>query len=404
MLAKIEKEQGPVQDDGYPPPRGISTNLNNNNSLFENEFRKKWFPQITDENWLDWKWQVANRITEKEEIEKYIDFTPSEKAAFELGENNLPFSITPYYLSLIDLNDKKDSLRKTVIPRIEETIISRGESDDPLGENGDSPVPSIVHRYPDRVLFLTTSFCSVYCRYCTRSRMVGGHCVPFNQYWQAGIDYIKDHPEIRDVVISGGDPLLLEDDKIEWLLDQVYAIDHVEMVRIGTKTPMVLPMRFTPNLLRILSKHRPLFLSIHCTHPNEITSLSRLALNSIADSGIVMGSQTVLLKEINDDHEILKSLFHKLLECRVKPYYLFQCDPITGSSHFRTTVEKGKQIMFNLRGFTSGYAIPYYVIDAPGGGGKVPILPEYEIGNNNGERVLRNYEGKNYSYIEEKAI
>ena len=309
-----------------------------------------------------------------------------------------PFSVTPYYLSLIDPNDVNNAIRRTVIPSIEESYVGKGESSDPLAEEHTTAVQGLVHRYPDRVLFLTTSFCSTYCRYCTRSRMVGGHTEALQNHWEKALEYIREHSEVRDVVISGGDPLTLSDEMLDYLLSEVTGIEHVEMVRIGTKVPMVMPQRINEGLLAVLRKYKPIYMSIHATHPDEMTAEAARACNALSDAGVVLGSQTVLLKGVNDSVPILTDLFHKLLRARVKPYYLFQCDPISGSEHFRTTVDKGKALMQGLRGFTSGYAIPQYVIDTPGGGGKVPILPQYEVGQDDEHLYLRNYEGKVFSY------
>ncbi len=362
------------------------------------KFRKTYFPDVTKEMWDDWHWQVSHRITTLSQISRFLTLTPEERQALEHAEASFPFSVTPYYLSLINPSDPDSALRKSVVPSILESFTSPGESEDPLHEENTSPVSGIVHRYPDRALFLTTSFCSVYCRYCTRSRLVGGHTEPLEFFWKEAIEYIRNTPAIRDVVISGGDPLTLSDEKIEYLLKEITSIKHVEMVRIGTKVPMVLPQRITANLLRILKRYKPIYLSVHCTHPDEITVESSKACNSLADAGVVMGSQTVLLKGINDSVETLMELYHRLLKVRIKPYYLFQCDPITGSEHFRTTVDKGKELIRGLRGFTSGYAVPQYVIDTPGGGGKVPILPDYEVGHDEKNLYLRNYEGKVFAY------
>ncbi len=362
------------------------------------KFRKAYFPDATIEMWNDWHWQVSHRITTLSQISRFLTLTSEERQALEHAEESFPFSVTPYYLSLIKPSDQDSALRKSVVPSILESFTSQGESADPLHEENTSPVPGIVHRYPDRALFLTTSFCSVYCRYCTRSRLVGGHTEPLEFFWKEAIQYIRNTPAIRDVVISGGDPLTLSDEKIEWLLKEITSIKHVEIVRIGTKVPMVLPQRITPNLLRILKRYKPLYLSVHCTHPDEITPESSKACNSLADAGVVMGSQTVLLKGVNDTVETLMELYHRLLKVRIKPYYLFQCDPISGSEHFRTTVAKGKELIRGLRGFTSGYAVPQYVIDTPGGGGKVPILPDYEVGHDEKNLYLRNYEGKVFAY------
>jgi lysine 2,3-aminomutase len=362
------------------------------------QFRKTFFPDATAREWNDWHWQLAHRTTTLEGISVFLDPTEEERSALERSDTQFPFSVTPYYLSLIDRDDPENALRKTVVPSIRESFSGEGESADPLHEDLTSPVPGIVHRYPDRVLFLTTSFCSVYCRYCTRSRMVGGHTEALQRHWEQAIAYIRDNPAIRDVVVSGGDPLTLADEQIDWLLSSLFAIDHVEMVRIGTKVPVVLPQRITPRLVSILKRYKPLYMSVHCTHPDEITAESAKAFARIADAGVVMGSQTVLLKSVNDSVETLTELYHRLLQVRVRPYYLFQCDPIIGSAHFRTTVAKGREVMAGLRGFTSGYAVPQYVIDTPGGGGKVPILPAYEVGHDAGNLYLRNYEGKVFAY------
>jgi lysine 2,3-aminomutase len=365
-------------------------------------FRKQFYNNVSNEEWNNWKWQIANRIETYDAISRFLTLRDDEKKAIEVNSTHCPFAITPYYLSLLDLDDQNSALRKTVVPRVDELIKSKGESEDPLSEEETSPVEGIVHRYPDRVLFLTTGFCSVYCRYCTRSHMVDGHSQCMKQHWEKGIQYIRDHEEVRDVIISGGDPLTLSDDEIAYLLNSITSIEHVEIVRLGTKVPMVLPQRITENLLNIFRRYKPLYLSIHCTHPDEITPESMKAINAIADAGVVMGSQTVLLKGINDDPVIMGSLMHKLLKNRIKPYYLFQCDPIVGSKHFRTTVAKGQEIIHSLRGFTSGYAVPQYVIDAPGGGGKVPILPNYYKGRDKDNLYIYNYEGKVFAYPDEE--
>jgi lysine 2,3-aminomutase len=312
----------------------------------------------------------------------------------------LPVAITPYYASLIDRENPSQPIRRTVVPVTGEYFTSPGESEDPLGEEHDSPVPGLVHRYPDRVLFLVTDFCSTYCRYCTRSRIVGGgKGSPVNAaQWEKAMDYIERTPAVRDVLLSGGDPLTLSDEVLEWLISRVRKIPHVELLRIGTKVPVVLPQRITPALVRMLRKYHPLWMSIHFTHPDELTPETNQACERLADGGIPLGSQTVLLTGINDDVETMKRLAHGLLKARVKPYYLYQCDPILGSSHFRTPVEKGLEIIRGLRGYTTGYAVPHYVIDAPGGGGKIPLLPEYLIGRSGDDLLIRNYEGKVFCY------
>lgn len=320
--------------------------------------------------------------------------------AIGLSENGLPLNITPYYASLIDRDNPDHPIRKAIVPVTAESIMSYGEAEDPLGEDSDSPVHGLVHRYPDRVLFLVTDFCSSYCRYCTRSRMVGGsHCLVSDKTrWQKAINYIAENRSIRDVLLSGGDPLTLSDESLEWLLSSLRKIDHVEMIRIGTKVPVVLPQRITATLTRMLKKYHPLWMSIHFTHPEELTPETVQACERLADAGIPLGSQTVLLAGINDNVETIKSLVHGLLKTRVKPYYLYQCDPIPGSGHVRTSVEKGLEIINGLRGHTTGYAIPTFVIDAPGGGGKIPLLPDYIEGRDGDDLLLRNYRGKTYRY------
>jgi len=308
--------------------------------------------------------------------------------------------ITPYCASLLDPDDSLQGLRKTLVPTSGEFLHTPAEAEDPLAEDADSPVPGLVHRYPDRVLFLVTSFCAVYCRYCTRSRLVGktGEYHFNHKQFQAAIDYIAAHPEIRDVLISGGDPLTMNDDKIEWLLSRLRAIPHVEFIRIGSKVPVVLPQRITPAFCEMLKKYHPFWMSVHFMHPDEVTPEVAQACGRLADAGVPLGSQTVLNAGVNDDVETMKRLMHGLLKIRVRPYYIYQCDPIPGSSHFRTPIEKGLEIMEGLRGHTTGYAVPQFVIDGPGGGGKIPLQPNYFIGRDGDDVLLRNYEGKIFRY------
>lgn len=376
--------------------RPVSFNSSSNSRLF----RERFYPDATTEEWNDWRWQLRNRITSIRQLEKIVSLTDNEREAMIMGGGSLPVGITPYYASLLDGSDPSQPLRRTVIPAPGEYLRGFGESDDPLGEDGHSPVPGIVHRYPDRVLFLVTGFCSTYCRYCTRSRMVGGGADHrFGEaVWKGAIEYVKSNTAIRDVLLSGGDPLTLPDEKLHWILSRLRKIPHVEFVRIGTKVPSVLPQRITPALTSMLRKHHPLWMSIHFIHPAEITVETAQACGRLADAGIPLGSQTVLLKGVNDNVETMKQLFHNLLKARVRPYYLYQCDPISGSTHFRAPVEKGLEIMQGLRGHTTGYASPAYVIDAPGGGGKIPLLPEYAVGRRGDYIVLRNYEGREYLY------
>ena len=363
------------------------------------KFIQLYYPGVTDQQWNDWQWQIANRVRTLAQVEKYLPLLPEEKAALEGLEARLPLAITPYYLSLLVGRGADYPLRRTVVPTISELSRMPEEADDPLGEDHQSPVPGLVHRYPDRVLFLTLDFCSTYCRYCTRSRVVGHGRLFFNRRrLEQALDYIRRTPTIRDVLLSGGDPLTLSDSRLDWLLTRLRQIKHVEIVRIGTKIPAVLPQRITPQLTRMLKRHHPLWMSLHFTHPDECTPEAARACQRLADAGIPLGSQTVLLKGINDSVATMADLVHELMRIRVRPYYLYQCDPICGSSHFRTPVEKGLEIIRGLRGFTSGYAVPTYVIDAPGGGGKIPLMPDYRLGCSGGDIVLRNYEGKTYRY------
>jgi lysine 2,3-aminomutase len=296
-------------------------------------------------------------------------------------------------------------LRRTVVPVLGEYELSRGENEDPLGEDGHSPVPGLVHRYPDRVLLLVTNFCSVYCRYCTRARMVGsaGERSVKKSDIEAALEYIEQTPVVRDVLISGGDPLSLDDERLEYILRRLRRISHVEFIRIGSKQPVVQPMRITPSLTRILKRYHPLWMSLHFTHEAEITPEVSEACGRLADAGIPLGSQTVLLKGVNDELETLKKLMHGLLRIRVKPYYLYQCDPISGSGHFRTSVAKGVELIRGLRGHTTGYAVPTFVVDAPNGGGKIPVAPDYVLGYENGDLLLRSYDGGTYRYPDESA-
>jgi lysine 2,3-aminomutase len=365
------------------------------------EFRARHFPLATPAEWCDWRWQLRNRVRSLEDLERVMRLTDDERTAIRRHTGSLPFAITPYYLSLIDADSAEQPLRRTMIPVTDEYLHGIGESEDPLAEDEDSPVPCIVHRYPDRVLFLVANSCASNCRYCTRSRMVenpDNNSIFFQSQWEEAIAYIDAHTEVRDVLLSGGDPLTLSDEKLDWLLSRLRRIPHVEFLRIGTKVPVVMPQRITTSLARILKRSHPLWVSIHFTHPDELTPETIEACARLADAGIPLGSQTVLLSGINDTVDTMKRLMHGLLKARVKPYYLYQCDPITGSSHFRTSVQKGLEIIQGLRGHTTGYAVPSYVIDAPGGGGKIPLLPEYLVGRDGDELVLRNFQGLHFRY------
>ena len=361
------------------------------------QFYKRFFPNSKLENWADWRWQLKERIQNKAQLERFVTLSSTE----HIYEDRLPLSITPYYMSLVDLNDSSQAIRRAVIPTTNETIISKGEDNDPLGEENQSPVDGLIHRYPSRVLFLATNFCSVSCRYCTRSRVIQNHhCFIDKARWQTAINYIEAHTEIRDVVLSGGDPLTLDIDHLLWLLSKLRAIKHVDIIRIGTKVPAVMPQRITERLIALLKSYHPLYLSVHFMHPLELTVESKRACEMLADGGFPLGSQTVLLKGINDNIETMRELMQGLLKVRVRPYYLYQCDPISGSGHFRTPVSKGLEIIKGLRGHISGYGVPQFVIDAPGGGGKIPLLPEYCKGRNEDGLVLSNYLDKEYVYPE----
>lgn len=367
-------------------------------------FRKQYFPDATNADWNDWRWQIKHSIDSFERLGDIVQLTEDELSVQNYLKITPPLKITPYYASLLDPDDPLQPIRRSVVPVKEEYSYSPFEADDPLGEEQHRPVRAVVHRYPDRVLFLVSNWCAVSCRYCTRSRVISNN----KRYkldlavWEEGLAYIRSNPSIRDVVISGGDPLTLPGLKLEWLLSRLRAIPHLEILRIGTKMPVVLPQRITPSLVRMLKRYHPLYMSIHFTHPDELTPEVSHACNILADAGIPLGSQTVLLKGINDNVDTMRRLMQGLLKIRVRPYYLYQCDPILGSSHFRTPVDKGLEIIQGLRGFTSGYAVPTFVIDAPGGGGKIPLIPDYYQGRDQQGVVLKNFQGLTYHYAELK--
>lgn len=365
------------------------------------EVNRGFWNSITDVEWNDWRWQLKHRISSMEALEKQLKLTPEERAGVLFSNTKLALGITPYFFNLIDVNDPNCPIRRQVIPRIEEMDYQASDLADPCGEDHDMVAPGLVHRYPDRVLFLVTDRCASYCRYCTRSRVVSGAGEQhLDTDHHAAIDYIAIHSEIRDVLLSGGDPLLLSDAKLDSLLSQLRAIPHVEFIRIGTRIPLFLPQRITPELVAILKKYHPLWISVHTNHPKELTQESRAALERLADAGIPLGNQAVLLKGVNDSVLVLKELFQKLLMCRVRPYYLYQCDLIRGSAHLRTTIRRGLEIMQELRGHTTGYAIPQYVVDGPGGGGKIPLNPDYILGHDGKNLILKNYKGDIYEYPE----
>lgn len=351
------------------------------------------------EKWDDHKWQLRNRIDSLSDLEALINLSDEERAGVLLAGNKLAMAITPHFFNLIDKNDPRCPIRRQVIPRIEEGWTAPEELSDPCGEDSHMPVPGLVHRYPDRVLFLVTDRCASYCRYCTRSRVVSGVGEQqLETQWEMAFKYLEEHPEVRDVLLSGGDPLLFSDAKLDKILTRLRSIPHIQFVRIGSRIPIFLPQRITPELCTMLKKHHPLFISIHTNHPKELTCEVRDGLIRLAEAGIPLGNQSVLLRGVNDTPEIQKALVHKLLMCRVRPYYLYQCDLITGSSHLRTSVSEGVNIIENLRGHTTGYAIPQYVIDGPGGGGKIPVNPNYVVDSDQSKVTLRNYEGDIFDY------
>jgi len=370
----------------------------------EVEFRTSglgFWPETTAKNWNSAQWQLKNRVQKLAELEEKLILIEEERAGILLTGTKLAVAITPHFFNLIDPEDPNCPIRRQVVPRVEESFDNPEEMSDPCGEDSHMPVPGLVHRYPDRVLFLVTDRCASYCRYCTRSRVVSGVSdQKLETQWEAAFQYLEETPQVRDVLLSGGDPLLLSDARLEKILTRLHAIPHIQFIRIGSRIPIFLPQRITPELCAMLRKFHPLFLSIHANHPRELTTEVRDALGRLADAGIPMGNQSVLLNGINDDLETQRALVHKLLMCRVRPYYLYQCDLIKGSAHLRTPSSKGIEIIEGLRGHTTGYAVPQFVIDAPGGGGKVPLNPDYLVKATETELQVRNYEGRNFLYPE----
>ncbi|NLA15410.1 MAG: lysine 2,3-aminomutase [Bacteroidales bacterium] len=363
--------------------------------------RKQLFPEVTDREWNDWKWQVRNRIVTLEQLKKHITLTPQEEEGVKQSLQLLRMAITPYYLSLIDSDNPECPVRKQAIPTAKEMYQSPADLVDPLHEDEDSPVPGLTHRYPDRVLFLITDQCSMYCRHCTRRRFAGqkDHEASGDRI-QGAIDYIARTPQVRDVLLSGGDPFTMSDNKLESIIKRLRDIPHVEIIRIGSRIPVVCPQRITPELMQMLKKYQPLWINTHFNHPNEITETSKTACEMMADAGFPLGNQSVLLRGVNDCVHIMRDLVRKLVMIRVRPYYIYQCDLSMGLEHFRTPVSKGIEIIEGLRGHTSGYSVPTFVVDAPGGGGKIPVMPTYVISQAPGRMVLRNYEGVITTYTE----
>ncbi|WP_282918161.1 lysine 2,3-aminomutase [Porphyromonas macacae] len=368
--------------------------------MFESK-RKLYFPNVSDEDWNNWQWQVRNRIETLDELKKYVKLTPEEEKGVRESLKTLRMAITPYYLSLIDPDDPNDPVRKQSVPTADELVISDADQLDPLSEDEDSPVPGLTHRYPDRVLFLITDMCSMYCRHCTRRRFAGqkDSSSPRERI-DGAIDYIARTPQVRDVLLSGGDALLVSDSTLEYIFKRLREIPHVEIIRIGSRTPVVLPQRITPELVEMMKKYHPVWLNTHFNHPNEITAESKQACERLANAGVPLGNQSVLLRGINDCTYVMKTLVHELVKIRVRPYYIYVCDLSRGIGHFRTPVSKGIEIIENLRGHTSGYAVPTFVVDAPGGGGKIPVMPNYVVSQAPHRVVLRNYEGVLTTYTE----
>lgn len=365
--------------------------------------RKLYFPNVSDEDWNDWHWQVKNRIETLDDLKKYVTLTREEEEGVRESLKTIRMAITPYYLSLIDPDNPDDPVRKQSIPTADELLINPEDQLDPLSEDEDSPVPGLTHRYPDRVLFLITDMCSMYCRHCTRRRFAGqkDSSSPMERIDKA-IEYIANTPQVRDVLLSGGDALLVSDQRLEYIFQKLRAIPHVEIIRIGSRTPVVLPQRITPELVQMMAKYHPVWLNTHFNHPNEITEESKQACERLANAGVPLGNQTVLLRGINDCPNLMKKLVHELVKIRVRPYYIYVCDLSRGIGHFRTPVSKGVEIIEALRGHTSGYAVPTFVVDAPGGGGKIPVMPNYVISQGPHKVVLRNYEGVITTYTEPK--
>ena len=363
--------------------------------------RYELFPNVTDEQWNDWKWQVKNRIETLEDLKKYVTLTPEEEEGVKKTLQTLRMAITPYYISLIDPNNPDCPVRKQAVPTGKETYQSPADLLDPLHEDEDSPVPGLTHRYPDRVLLLITDMCSMYCRHCTRRRFAGqkdGECA-IDRIDRA-IEYIAKTPQVRDVLLSGGDSLCVSDERLEYIISRVRAIPHVEIIRLGSRTPVVCPQRITDDLVNMLKKYHPVWLNTHFNHPQEVTKEAAEACAKLANAGIPLGNQTVLLRGVNDCVNTMKKLMHELVKMRVRPYYIYQCDLSMGIEHFRTPVSKGIEIIEGLRGHTSGYAVPTFVVDAPGGGGKTPVMPQYVISQAPGKVVLRNFEGVITTYTE----
>jgi len=356
---------------------------------------------VPDSQWNDWHWQQRERITRVDQLEKVIRLTADERRAAVETDKDFHMGITPYYAALMDPDDPRCPVRLQSVPTMGETIMAAADLEDPLAEERDMPVPGITHRYPDRVLFYITHNCPVYCRHCTRKRKVADpSSAAAKKQVEDGLDYIALHPEIRDVVISGGDPLSMSDDRLDYILGRLRAIPHVEIFRLGTRNLVTLPQRVTDDFVHMIRQHHPVYVNTHFNHPKECTAEAFEAARRLADAGCSLGNQMVLLKGVNDEPKIVMELNHKLLLMRIRPYYIYQCDLAKGISHFRTTVEAGRKIIRSLRGYTSGLAVPHFVVDAPDGGGKIPVNPDYVIRHEGKKWVFRNFQGKDYTYFE----
>ncbi len=389
-----------VQEDGEPPSTPcIGRDVEDEPPGTSATTKRRFFGHVSDENWQDWRWQFRNRITTVEELAKYIPLSVDEQAQIRLVTATYPFAITPYYLSLIDLDSPDDPVRKQAVPSYQEVALADMGMEDPLEEKRDSVVPGLVHRYPDRVLMVLTDICPMYCRHCTRKRewKNGGWVRPWAEI-ELMLDYIRNHKNVRDVIISGGDPLTLSTHHLEDVLSGLRKIPHVEIIRLGSRFPVVLPQRIDDELCAMLSKYGPIWLNTHFNHPNEITPESARACDRLLRSGVPVNNQSVLLRGVNDSAEIQMKLCHELLKIKVRPYYLFQCDEVQGTEHFRTPVSLGVRIMEKMRGHTSGLAVPTFVIDLPGRGGKIPLQPNYVVAETGGELILRNYQGRLFNY------
>ncbi len=378
----------PTNPEAYPRP-----------GLAPVSYRERYFPEIPDADWNDWKWQFRNRVTTLAELDRFFPLGEEERAALAEVLHEFRMGITPYYLSLIDPDDPRDPLRLQAVPTVEEFLNLHVGEEDPLAEDQFSPVPGITHRYPDRCLMLPTNSCALYCRYCTRKRIMEEGEAPLpKSALDPMIDYIKRTPTIRDVIVSGGDPLTFSTARIEELLQRLREIPHLEIIRFGSRVPVTLPQRITPELCDVLSKHGPIWINVHFNHPREVTREAEIACDRLLRAGIPLNNQAVLLRDVNDDPVVIRSLVHALMRIKVRPYYLYHCDPVKGAGHFRTTVAKGIEIIESLRGHTSGLAIPTYVIDAPGGGGKIPVQPQYLLAYEQGRAILRNFQGRIFVY------